>query len=494
MSQAELQPEVKPLLMPETAMATRVIRSEHAPRQLLLWLSAPAKYEQFLPETIDGELSELIDQLLGPLLEYASGRERKQARFAAGFLSMACREIAMAYSSHGLESGHQLLAAGLLPLYRCLATGEFGLCFEQTRHRLLESLIITTLCIETGSDLVEWLNNSLSKLRSPHAALDEQLALNVVWTGTITRDCVFKMHEAERDFAPQVFAELRQLDAEQLHNQAIQIPEWAEPDLLWRLAGEIISDEPNFVLPRSWIEADVPWRSALEHWQRIAHVLAGSSPLLLGASKESSVNESTSNESGNHDTWNLAKSPMNTTSNSPFTKILIAEVLSHNDPAFVSLIGRQLARCRVEVRSISLAAVVVNRETPHPDAAGTAKSVIQPWHQKIVNKLAEHPDIEDSFAFVTKDSELFVCLLDIERSDATRLLRHGLTRILGLDHEELPRSLSAAKAPANFYAGLATAGNANPNLSAEELIESTLRCLTAAVFSKKSSIKSIEVY
>ncbi len=40
-------------------------------------------------------------------------------------------------------------------------------------------------------------------------------------------------------------------------------------------------------------------------------------------------------------------------------KIIIAEVRSHNDPAFVSVVRRQLALCRTEERNMSLLAVKV---------------------------------------------------------------------------------------------------------------------------------------
>ena len=113
-------------------------------------------------------------------------------------------------------------------------------------------------------------------------------------------------------------------------------------------------------------------------------------------------------------------------------KMIIAEIRSHNDPAFVSVVRRQLAICRSEVRTMSLIAV---RVQPENECEGHAIPTLQTlglakWKQKLVNWMADHPDVHQPYAFFSGEGELIVCLLDIERTAATALLRQGLAEVL----------------------------------------------------------------
>ena len=76
------------------------------------------------------------------------------------------------------------------------------------------------------------------------------------------------------------------------------------------------------------------------------------------------------------------------------------------------------------------------------------------------------------------------------------MLRQGLFEVLsgdqGVDISEL--SLAKVQIPARFHAGIAATSSPGASFTAEQLIESAVRCLTAARSHGKASIKSIEVF
>ncbi|MCA9134634.1 MAG: hypothetical protein KDA45_15810, partial [Planctomycetales bacterium] len=179
-------------------------------------------------------------------------------------------------------------------------------------------------------------------------------------------------------------------------------------------------------------------------------------------------------------------------------KVLIAEIHTHNDPVFVNVVRRQIAVCRSEARALSLACIVVRPEDEADRLAlcGSRDNGLALWQQKMVQWLAEHPQVVEPYAFLTTEGELVLCLLDLERSETTSLLRHGLLEVLlgrPVD-DDSGTSLAKVSLPARYHAGIATSSSPGASLSPQQLIEAAVRCLTAARSLGKGSMKSIEVY
>ena len=176
-------------------------------------------------------------------------------------------------------------------------------------------------------------------------------------------------------------------------------------------------------------------------------------------------------------------------------KVLIAEIRSHNDPIFVNVIRRQIGKCRAEDRAVSLVSMVVLPEDEN-DRHEIHENGLTLWQQKMVNWLADHPQVIEPHAFLTSDGELLLCLLDLERNETTSLVRHGLVEVLTGRHidESQGNMLAKVNVPARYHAGIASTSSPGARFSPEQLIEPTIRCLSAASRHGKASIKSIEVY
>ncbi len=176
-------------------------------------------------------------------------------------------------------------------------------------------------------------------------------------------------------------------------------------------------------------------------------------------------------------------------------KVIIAEVRSHNDPAFVSVVRRQVAMCRSEERTMSLVAIRVEPDGEEENLPSLQSLGLASWQQKLVNWMSDHPEIHDPYAFVSSAGELILTLLDIERNCATGLLRQGLIEVLtGQVMASEASSLSRAAMPARYHGGIASVCSPSAGFEAEQLIEATYRCLAAAERHGKASIKSIEVF
>ena len=115
------------------------------------------------------------------------------------------------------------------------------------------------------------------------------------------------------------------------------------------------------------------------------------------------------------------------------------------------------------------------------------------WQDKMVNWLAEHPQVHEPFAFVTAEGQLVFTMQDIERTVATNVVREGLVAVLTGKRIEDQGALARVAIPARYHAGI---GSVCPNagFAAEQLIEATWRCLSAAQNQGKATIKSIEVF
>lgn len=582
---AVLTPVAMQPLKLEAAIAARIIRSGYVPRDLFQWLSSPADKRLSYDGDGDDRLCVAIDELLLPLLADASPGEKRQLANATPWLANVCSCVADYYNRFDLGIGPRLLAASLLPLYRCLATGGLHEGFEQTRLRLSELLTLVALCHEVGIDFVRVLNRAAVTNQSPDALVLDEFELALASVATLIRDQVDEFDVVKSKFSEDSVGAFLRFDRQ---DPAPKVPEWASAHLLWRLAGELLSQNCELILPRSWIDTPVPWSSIADHWNMLERLLSpnhhGSAETEIGAAKSlahhvradasrladisenrkgqphvemegeltdclaheadqdsdqdsepageavspHSKQAAAASKSPEHSTPERAtdghsqrrRNPngSRTTTQSPdagrtssaqsqkkpssdvvLPRVMIAEIRTHNDPAFVNVLQRQIASCRAEDLPVSLASIVVHPEHEHDrqDVCGSRDNGLTLWQQKLVNWLADHPQIVDPYAFLTAEGELVLCLINLERGETTSLLRHGLVEVLTgrqIDDQPTSSSLSKVAVPAKYHVGIASASTPNAGFTPHQLIEPAIRCLSAASRQGKSSIKSIEVF
>lgn len=561
------------LLAKEAALASRVIHSQSFPREIFQWLSGREDFKACDSPLATPGLTASMNEILDPLLADARQRELKETRHAARWLAAVCRTAADHYGRLNLGIGQRILAASFLPLYRSLATGQLPEGLREARHRLAESLTLFALCDEVGNDLVQLLDPLNRRMDSPTTVLSNQFDIDLTVLAQVVRELLPKFDTIQRQFNDEGIEKLKQLDCQQTRPKTT---DWAAPELLWKLAGELISQNSELVLPRTWIEIPVPWSSIADHWSKLSRLLNGQTaelsnafdlakpesksrneareartpacckraseetlalaainelssmlkpkaptenlsaavqplPINLGTIAESSVadelapydlcNQRLGDESSS--TVQLgqpaAKTPSTQTSISiahlVIPKVLIAEIRSHNDPVFVKVISRQIAKCRTEERAISLVTMIVQPEGNN-DHHNIRENGLALWQQRLVNWLADHPQIVEPHAFLTSEGELLLCLLDLERNETTTLVRNGLVEVLtGKRVDETDGSILAkVNVPARYHAGIASTSAPGSGFTAEQLIEPAVRCLSAASRHGKASIKSIEVF
>lgn len=523
-AESDLLSSTATLLLPEAALASRVLRQCSLPFSLLKWLAAPEK-----PCVTAEELSaapsivESLNELVRPLLVGATDWEIQQAEKAAERLAAIYKRISDRHASLGLGTGERLIAASLLPLYRSLATGDLNQGLEQTRHRLFETIVIGELCAEFGVELTEVIDYSIAKEVSPYESAFDALQISVTGIGNVLRRSIRGFDPETGNFTAEMSDRLFGIEAEDIDTIDAAIAEWAKPDLLWRLSGEMIAKKSNIVLPRSWCDAAVPWHSISDHWNKLSHLLKSSSskasragmvedahepcedPTIAPASISQAKRDAAA-AGGHHSADDLEMDEASTIAEDASThsaeskfippKILIAEIMSHNDPVYVNVIKRELATCRNESRAVTVASVVVVADDPkRKEFHGSARGGIRPWQQRLVNNLADHPDIEQPSAFITSDGELLLCILDLDRSEVTRILREGLDEVIGgISSQPTGDDLVKHTPSARYFCGIASTDSPTAGMTPEQMIEATCRCLKAANAQGKSTIKSIEVY
>ncbi len=530
-----------PAIALEAAIAARIIRSGKLPRLLFDWLATPEKHLACEASLVDQRVQQSLDEIFLPMLKDASTREKKAALYAASWLGATCRCTADSYRALSLEIGPRLLAASLLPMYRSLATGNLHEGFQQTRFRVSELLALLALCYEVGHDLVEVLDCNNRKNEAPNLILSREFDLDIVRVAEIVRQHGVGFDAADGTFSLEVEEELQRIDD---RTRAKSMSEWAAPELLWRLSGELISQNSELVLPRAWIGTPVPWVSIGDHWQALSHLLSSpkasisveiadshsdlhcttilaeavssetadaqtAADVLTGVTCSPAIGTSSSATSSPATSSSATSSPATVTSSAATTnsaktgpisdaslpKVLIAEVRSHNDPVFVNVIRRQIGKCRADERSISLASIKVLPEGGS-DRHDLLENGLMLWQQRLVNWLFDHPQVVEPCAFLTSDGELLLCLMDVEKNETTSLIRHGLVEVLSgkpMD-EESSGALAKVNLPARYHVGIGSIRSPGAGFSAEQLIEPTMRCLSAASLQGKASIKSIEVF
>jgi hypothetical protein len=412
-------------LTTEAAIAARILRSSTVPQAFFNWLAEPTSHAECPSECVDGEVRTAINEILIPLLDCASPQERKQTYDCSTWLAAICRYTSDTGRSLELEGAARLLAASLLPLYRCLATGDLQQCLAETRCRMSELLVLVALCEELGTDLIRYLNCRSELDASPTALLKERFHVDLVRAAAIIRQHV------DQNDGPQAILSDATCLANANQEPNIALVEWATPDLLWLLAGELLARKTELNLPRAWVDTPVPWTSVADHWNTLASLLSASptqsnrppveltpenstgdvisfnksetlanaheteegtngdscakadrrkpdhnrpsasdQPGLVGVAhkEEVEIEDSMTPDMSREESQTAVLPPAaqhrsnKAVPESVIPRVMIAEIHTHSDPVLVNVVRRQIATCRAEGRALSLATIVVRPE------------------------------------------------------------------------------------------------------------------------------------
>ncbi len=539
------------------AVALRLVRKGAVPPEFFSWLAKPTTSQAPPARWVNTQLTDSLSAIVSSVSAHASDREKRQIETAPEWIGAISYFMADHAQTEGIHC-MRLLAASLLPLYRTLATGKLqeGLC--ATQKRLSENLALLGLCSELGVEFRELLEMKLSANGNPTNILWDDYKLSLIGIGQTILRVVVDYDAVQDRFHDECLDEIFDCDSfESL--QAQDQPsntDWATPELLWRLAGELIAKKSEIVLPRSWIDTPVPWSKIAEHWNRLHHTLLTLSdksnhpvvasikvcqqleqPSARSADAETEATLAMIREVVEQEITGNASPPTklletmvddfdakedNIVSASPnaepsleamsqgtmsqdrmpadacIPKVILAEIRSHNDPVFVNVVRRKLACCRTEERALCLSHIVVSAddESQMGEVNSVRANGLTLWQQKLVDWLADHPHVSDPYAFLTSDGELILCVLDLERNEMTSILRQGLVEVLTGKHVEDASEISLARVniPARFHAGISATSSPGASMTAEQLIEPAIRCLSAAQRHGRASIKSIEVY
>lgn len=546
------------------ALVARLIRSKPILKIYFRWLSRPAaKIEP--PQAPAAPVKAALDSLLNPLRNDSDRSIQRETESTSSWIGAICEYITL--RSQSTSGGYLIrsLAAGLLPLYRTLATGRLQEGLTQTRHRLGETLALIGL-VET-LQLEQMLELAVGPQTSPCKVVMEQLKINPTILDYLISQVLEGYNPAKDDFDTKATNRLIEFRAGDKLPISHQTPEWSNPQLLWGLSNELVSIRSELVLPRSWIDTPVPWSTISEHWHELEQLLTlpfkasarnhqpanskvvanqtgivpaksprradsqdgkAESQLVESASTmaldraaaivqaaqagwdnltamdviDQALDKGLNRESS---TVVVKTDHARTTDKASVSavkheaaiipKVLIGEITNHNDPAFANVIRRQIGVCKQEDRSICLSMIMVTAldQRESQSLSSPSENGLNRWQQKLVNWMCDHPEINRPAAFITRDGQLLLVVMDTERNAMTRVLRQGLVETL-TGKSEPSSDLSRVPIPANFHVGMSSICSPGSSFEFEELIASAHRCLSAAERMGSASIKSIEVY
>lgn len=529
------------------ALASRLIRSKPALQGYFRWLSRPQMRGE--PTQLpSAPVKEALDSLINPLRVDVDRATQRETETASLWLGSICEYIASRFQTPGSHSLIRLIAASLLPLYRSLATGRLQEGLAQTRHRLGETLVLIGL--KESLQLKPLIDSNVTPQLSPHRMLSELLKLDLLNIHYLICHTLDGYNQARDQFNDDSMELLVNYRAGEKLPVNLQVPDWAAPQLLWVLTNELTSTRSELVLPRSWIDVPVPWSKISTHWLDLeSHLVSlkhenvpeSSNHTLNESSKpertESSVEDQNSTaldkaaaivEAGQMGFESLetmevldrviekelfkqparpisAKQPQASSDRPAATqkkeplvipKVLIGEITNHNDPAFANVVRRQVAVCKQEDRSICLSMILVTAEDQRESHSLSAPSDngLNRWQQKLVNWICDHPELKQPSAFITRDGQLILVVMDAERNEMTRILRQGLVEVLTGQKNDGHGDLAKVNIPAKFHAGISSITSPGASFEFEELIASAHRCFNAAQRLGSASIKSIEVF
>lgn len=509
-------PQTTELVKPEIAVACRVLQADAFPRELFSWLRNPRKAGPCADDP--GLLAMAVEEIVGPIAQDADDWLSSELKHASVWYGFAIENFAALHSSR-LDIAKRQLLTVLLPLYRCLATQKLSECFSTSRHRLAEVFAVCAMEETFGPPLSELLATAQRSHECPDDSILANLGLSVSQTAGISMDLCVRLACSVTDLTDETRTWLTEIEPDTF---AGQVPAWAEPALLWKLAGEIMSKKPNTLLPRSWVTVPVPWPKITDHWRRIEaeidrlHEAARSSQTSPPAIAAESIAHSSPSaktlealvDKIDHEIEQDAHTdlvtedteiatpvePSEMDGNLPESSYATAEIHNHNDPVFLASLKRRISLARKEQRPFSLATIAV-----HPDGEAHVKYFdlgvdgIPKWQSKLIDLLSGNPELEDTACYVSGQDELMATIYDVDRSLATAIVRDAILETLAGGGVEAA-SLADIDIPAKFHVGIATASSPGPNLGPEELVAPSRRCFEAAARQGGASIKSIEVY
>jgi hypothetical protein len=551
------------------ALAARLVRSKPVFQIFFRWLSRMASSTE-PPQSPSPAVKNSIDKLLNPLRHESDRTTQKETEYTSLWLASICEYVAQRSHLSGCSFYVRSLAAALLPTYRTLATGRLHEGLTQTRHRLGETLAVVGMS-ET-LQLQALLGSKVGIQSSPHKVVADQLKIDSSNLNYLICQVIHGYNQAKDDFDSAAANQLAQFRPGKLP-ASHQVPDWADPQLLWGLSNELVSNRAELILPRSWIDTPVPWRRLSEHWVELEQLLT-SLPKAAEANEQSksrlskSSNETTAStrnsqevpktssnpidaeartmsafdqavaiveavESGwdrlgsfdaidraltEESTKPAASSTSKTNTKQPeltsapstlaassnqatskreqvIPKVIIGEISNHNDPAFANVVRRQVGICRQEDRSICLSMIMViaQDQNEHQALSAPHDNGLNRWQQKLVNWICDHPELKQPSAFLTRDGQLILAVMDTERNAMTRVLRQGLVEVLS-GKKDQSDDLSRVNIPASFHVGISSTSSPSASFEFTELIASAHRCQSAAQRMGSASIKSIEVY
>lgn len=526
------------------ALACRIIRTSRIPHAYWLWLS-DIKTCGTPPIAPSPAILASVESILKPLRADSHSSHREHAS-ASPWLASISQYLFDPLQSQHFSQLRQLLATSLLPLYRCLATGRLHEGLTQTRRRLGESLTLIGLleCL----NLQEFLELNVTSQVSPHQCLGLQLKLDLNRLDYLIATALPGFSRSKAGFDHSRSQTLAKYRAGDKTSSAFQTPDWASPQLLWVLSNELISSKTSLMLPRCWLDTPVPWGKITEHWHTLAGLLTSNKRCSLSATKAKSLSDAVRFDSKvepqkldasgaslgsqeEHDIGLEALASIESAVNvelqhelnprflelpdasrydkskpqhpSPTVavplvvpKVLIGEITNSKDSTFVNVTRRQIAIGRSEERCVclSMVSVVADSGSETQSLATVGEGGLCQWQQRLVNWLSEQPTVQEPLAFLTRDQQLALIVLDNDRNEMAKILRDGLVEALTGKKTQISGDLSQVNIPAKFHVGIASASSPSASLDPEEFIASAERCLGVAQRLGKASIKSIEVF
>lgn len=540
----------------ENALAIRIVRTQSVPHDFWLWLGGLSGTPlEGIDNWIDPNVLRSVEEIIEPNLVDAKAQERIQLRGTDAWIAAILGFASQRATELKLNCGQPMMAVSLLPLYRSLATRQLPEALQQTRIRLSEMLVLIGALEALGDDFAQLLQAHGAPVTSPYVILNCALKLDLETTAAITCQVAktfvpglgefdrttghLNHNDSTRNRSELTWSDpklLWQITAELLAKKAeLVLPrQWADVAVPWtsisdhwnalthRLAhattadhthdepseynadDEIVSEMIDDLLA---MQADVAEASVEELSQDLdepsqdafsdsgnstperAH---GSHGQIAGAPRLDAAEVDSEPE---RDEEYPETDMLEPSLEPPVSKIAIVEINSNTDSMFVNILRRQIATARNSDNSVCLVALSVESEDSADRERIAAKSTngLLIWQDKLVNWLAEHPQVHEPFAFVTADGQLVVSMHDIDRTAATNIVREGLVTVLTGKRVEDQGALTRVAIPARYFGGI---GSACPNagFAAEQLIAATWRCLSAAKNQGKATIKSIEVF
>lgn len=265
----------------ETAVASRLLREGYISGPLACWLHKPSSVGKCESESfmVAAAMEEIIAAVSKDTEPWQKAELRNASLWYAKGLELLCSRGPNFPRWCSQEFADRLALAALLPLYRCLATESLAEGWGESRQRLCEALTLRGLHLELGNELESLLEGALRGQADPHAGVLQHLSIDLTVVAGIVMDCAAlpEARQASADsseFSDDIKSWLASLEPKDF---ATQPKAWSEPGVLWKLAGELLTEKSNMVLPRSWAAMPIPWSSIGQHWRKLQSLLVGGS-------------------------------------------------------------------------------------------------------------------------------------------------------------------------------------------------------------------------